>query len=446
MNIKALKQTRADLVAAMRGVKDKLGATDLSAEDRAKIREEFKALEAQYAANEEDLRIAEAVAEKERQWQPAQPDPDEATARAAEKRAGIAQVKDLTQDDPKKGFKSHREFLSAVMAQGQGYRMDERLKPLKQQAAAGADEQGVYSDPHGGFLVPEAFSPNVLQLQPEDDPIAGRTQNIPLASSVVNIPARVDKNHTSSVSGGLTVTRRPETVDASSSRMEFEQVVMRATSLFGLSYATEEILTDSPISFIALISNGFSQEFSSKLIDERLNGSGVGEYEGVMNSPALISVSKESGQGADTINYENVKKMRSRVWGYRNAIWLANHDCLPELMSLVQVVGTGGAPVYQPSAREDAPDLLLGRPIFYTEYTKTLGDAGDILCVNWSQYLEGTYQPLQSAESMHVRFVQHERAFKFWLRNDGRGWWRSALTPKNSSSTLSPFVRLAARA
>jgi HK97 family phage major capsid protein len=256
----------------------------------------------------------------------------------------------------------------------------------------------------------------------------------------------VDKNHTTSVSGGLTVTRRPETVDATSSRMELEQVTMRAASLFGLSYATEEILTDSPISFIALISNGFSQEFASKLIDERINGSGSGEFEGVMNSPALISVSKETGQAADTINYENVKKMRARVWGYRNAIWLANHDCLPELMSLVQVVGTGGAPVYQPSAKEDRPDLLLGRPIFYTEYTKTIGDAGDILCVNPTQYLEGTYQPLQSAESMHVRFVQHERAFKFWLRNDGRGWWRSALTPKNSTSTLSPFVRLAARA
>ena len=175
--------------------------------------------------------------------------------------------------------------------------------------------------------MPEGFSPSLLQLQPEDDPFAGRTQNIPLASSTVNIPARVDKNHTSSVSGGLTVTRRPETVDATSSRTQFEQVTMRAASLFGLSYATEEILTDSPISFIALISNGFSQEFAAKLVDERLNGSGVGEFEGIMNSPALISVSKETGQAAE--DYQ----LRERQEDARPRVGLPQRDLAGESRS-----------------------------------------------------------------------------------------------------------------
>jgi HK97 family phage major capsid protein len=89
------------------------------------------------------------------------------------------------------------------------------------------------------------------------------------------------------------------------------------------------------------------------------------------------------------------------------------------------------------------PTSLLGRPIFYTEYLPTLGSAGDVLLCNWSQYIEGTYQPLQSAESIHVRFVNNERAFRFTMRNDGAPWWRSVLTPKNGS-TLSPYVTLAA--
>jgi hypothetical protein len=46
---------------------------------------------------------------------------------------------------------------------------------------------------------------------------------------------------------------------------------------------------------------------------------------------------------------------------------------------------------------------------------------------------------------MHVRFVNHERAFKFWTRNAGAPWWRSALTPHKGSATLSPFVTLAER-
>jgi hypothetical protein len=59
--------------------------------------------------------------------------------------------------------------------------------------------------------------------------------------------------------------------------------------------------------------------------------------------------------------------------------------------------------------------MLAGRPIFYSEHMKTLGDAGDLVCCKWSQFLEGLYQPLTGMESVHVRWVEHESAFKFWL-------------------------------
>jgi HK97 family phage major capsid protein len=88
---------------------------------------------------------------------------------------------------------------------------------------------------------------------------------------------------------------------------------------------------------------------------------------------------------------------------------------------------------------------LLGRPIFYTEYCKSIGTQGDLILANWTQYLEGTYQPMQNEESVHVRFVNHERTFKFWMRNAGAPWWKTALTPKNSTNKLSPFVVLDTR-
>ncbi len=109
-------------------------------------------------------------------------------------------------------------------------------------------------------------------------------------------------------------------------------------------------------------------------------------------------------------------------------------------------VGTGGALIYQQSVIEGRPDMLQGRPIFYSEYPATLGTQGDLILGNWSQYLDGLYQPMQSAESVHVRFVNHERTFKFWLRNAGAPWWRTALTPQQSSTKLSPFVLLDTRA
>jgi len=355
--------------------------------------------------------------------------------------------------DPAHGFASPKDFIFEVMKSCKALARGNRTAALADlrmahlfvpEETAGSDEQGAYADPYGGFLVPSAFSPNVMSLQAEADPTAGRTTNIPMTATTIKIPARVDKDHSDSVSGGFRVYRRSETDTSSASRIVFEQVVMSVSSLFGNAYATEELLQDSPISFAAIIAAGFKDEFNSVILNEKLNGVGAGELEGINNTGSLISVAIETGQAADTIVYENIINMRARCYGYNKAIWLANHDCIPQLMLMNQSVGAAGIPIWQPSAREDHPDTILGRPVFFTEYTNTVGDAGDLVLGDWSQYLEGTYQSLQNAESIHVRFLNHERTFKFWMRNTGRSWWRTALTPKNGS-TLSPFVRLAVR-
>jgi HK97 family phage major capsid protein len=380
--------------------------------------------------------------------------------------------------DPRRGFASHREFLMSAMrlathgveAAGEKIRAlivrdkDDResggepavmlpvaFTPPVFRATVGSDEQGEYDDRYGGFAVPKSRLPGLLQVGFGGDPTAGRTQDIPMATPVVEIMARTDKDHTTSVSGGLTVTRKPETVSATASRMSLEMVSLKANSLFGLAYATEELLNDSPMSFVAILEGGFRDQFGAHMLNEKLRGLGGSEYFGILKSLAAsslgptISVAKEAGQVADTIVTANVIKMRARCWGYENAIWLANQDCYPQLATLSIGIGAAGVLVYQQSVLSDRPDMLLGRPIYYTEYAATVGDQGDIILANFSQYLEGIYQPLQSAESIHVRFVNHERTFKFWVRNAGAPWWRSALTPAKSSATLSPFVVADAR-
>lgn len=371
---------------------------------------------------------------------------------APRKPSAVENPKANFEDDPKKGFATPREFFAAVLAVSTGEQAaDERMSFLSGRrnqfsAAVGSDEHSRFSDPHGGFLVPAAFINTMLSTSWDGDPMAGRTTAIPMAAPSVDIPARVDKNHTSSVSGGFRVYRTAEGDTAADSRSTFETITYKATQLMGVTYATEQLLRDSAITVLAMIENGFREEFASVLVEERLTGSGVGKFLGVLNSPALVTVAKESGQAADTINYDNVLKMRSRVWRYGGAIWMANHDALPQLAKLSLVVGTGGAPVWVPSAGPDIPDMLMGRPIIFHEHMETLGDLGDIICCNWSQYLEGTRQGVTSDESVHVRFLNNERTFRFTMENAGAPWWRSALTPKKSSSTLSPFVALAARA
>lgn len=361
---------------------------------------------------------------------------------ASPRPATLVTGKPRWEDDPKKGFSDIRDFMQTVLkARPESGAVDERLRYL----TAGSDEQGNYSDPYGGFLIPSGVFPGLLAIPAENDPCVGIRQ-IPMSTTKLEINARVDKDHSSSVSGGLAVYRRSEATQITSSRMTFEQVKLEVTGLYGLTYVTEEQISDNPLSIIALISSGFADEFQNKLIKERINGTGVGQFTGVTQSGAYIAVAKETGQAADTIVLANVLKMRSRCWGYDRAVWIANHDCYPQVAQLNLPVGTGGTAVYQTSVVSDRPDMLLGRPIYYSEYADTIGDAGDILLINWGEYLEGTYQPLQSAESMHIRFDYHERAFKFWMRNAGVPWWRTYLTPPNSTNYLSPYVGLAERA
>lgn len=370
-------------------------------------------------------------------------------AAAAPTRAALVEVREAFENDPKGGFDGHRDFLGAVMNAGMGTQPDKRLAPWKapRRATVGSDEQGAYDDAYGGYLIPTAIAPGILSVGPGADPLIGLLNNIPMTSPHVTFNARVDKNHATSVAGGLVFRRRTEVEQAESGRMEFEQVEMNAHELTGLAYATEFVLMASPQSFVALLSNGFADALTDKRMRERLRGSGTGAPLGVLSlatTQGTVEIAKETGQAATSIVTENIDKMAARCWMYSRAVWLANQTTRPQLRALTRTIGTGGE-LARLFTNEGGRELLDGRPIFFSEYCSALGTVGDLLLGVWSEYLYGVYQPLQRAESIHVRFEYNERAFKFWMMDDGQPWWRTVLTPY-AGDTLAPFVRLATRA
>ena len=455
--IKALRDKHADLHAKCKALSDKETAgTALTAEEVADFEAmvaEMDAIPGQITAIDNEIKAAAA-----RRARMSNPLPTPAGRRSSPDQLPASAAAPMTTQpqwevDPAKGFKSPREFISAVMDAGMNQHLlnDPSWMPNLQHMradrymTAGSDDQRGNSDPYGGFLVPEAFSPDLLTVKPQDDFIAGLTTKIPMKAPIVPIPARTDKNHTTSVSGGLTVTRKPETVSATSSVMQLERVVLQATSLFGLSYATEELLLDSPISFAAILAQGFGQQFGAQLMKERIRGTGVGEFQGIINAPGTVTVAKVTNQAAKTILKENIDQMHAQCWGYDKAVWIANYDCLPQLSAIVQNIGTAGSTTNYLQTLPDGTQTLKGRPIIYSEFASACGSVGDLMLCNWSEYLEGVLQPMQSAESMHVRFINHERTFKFWMRNAGQFWWLTPLTPQNGATQLSPMVVLAAR-
>lgn len=89
---------------------------------------------------------------------------------------------------------------------------------------------------------------------------------------------------------------------------------------------------------------------------------------------------------------------------------------------------------------------LYGRPVIPVEYAATLGTVADIILADFSQYLTIDKGGLESASSIHVRFIYGENTFRWTLRNDGHPLWSAPLTPFKGTNTQSPFVVLATRA
>jgi HK97 family phage major capsid protein len=165
-----------------------------------------------------------------------------------------------------------------------------------------------------------------------------------------------------------------------------------------------------------------------------------------LQAPALVSQAKESGQAANTIQYENIVKMYARAWG-SDFIWIGNQEIFPQLATMSLAVGTGGAPVWMPANRAAGMpyQTLMGYPLIFVEQAAALGTVGDLILADMSQYRLVDKGGVQSAMSIHVEFVADEIVFRWLTRVDGQPLWNSALTPYKGSNTRSPFVALATR-
>jgi HK97 family phage major capsid protein len=260
----------------------------------------------------------------------------------------------------------------------------------------------------------------------------------------VDETSRVDGSR----SGGIRAYWEGEADTFTSSKPKFRAIELKAKKLTGLCYATDELLEDTS-ALGAFVANGFKDEFGFKIDDAIIRGTGAGMPLGILNSGALVSVAKESGQAVDTITSANVMAMFARMFprSVSKAKWYINQAAWPQIFQLSLAVGTGGIPLFiEPGKIADAPyGALLGRPIVPLEQCAALGDVGDILFGDMSQYLLAAKGGIKADSSMHVLFTTSEMAYRFVLRMDGQPIRKSALTAFKGSDTTSPFLTVAAR-
>ena len=429
--IDKMKAKREDLRMAAMGIITRAEAEDRFLTDAENT--EVKGLEEEIRLADESIKRAEAVGQIPNLRAADDSDGGDAGARGA-----------VIKPNPTGGerrFGSFGEQLAAVYrAAVPGGRIDERLST---RAASGLNATNP-SD--GGFLVQQDFVSELLKRTYETGILASKARKIPISTNAngLRINAVDDDSRKNGCRwGGVQTYWQDEAEELTASKPKFRQMDLSLKKLTGLCYATDELLQDAA-ALEAVIRQAFAEEFGFKIDDAMLAGTGAGQPLGILKSKALVSQELEKGQTAK-ITVENIIKMWSRLWARSRgtAEWYINQEVEPLLYTLK----IGDTPVYIPAGGLSASPYgkLLGRPVVPLEQCSAAGDLGDIILGDFSQYLLIDKGGINSASSIHVRFLYDEAVFRFIYRVDGQPIWNKPITPYKGAATLSPFVALAKR-
>jgi HK97 family phage major capsid protein len=367
-------------------------------------------------------------------------------------------------DEADKPFGSLGEYLQAVAIAGMRSgervagkatgtidpRLRSRMDPAFRAAASGMNEA---VPAEGGFLVDKDWSSTLIEKAHQTGKLPALCNRIPIGAGSNGLRAPYIKESsraTGSRLGGVQVYRKNEAGAGVHKAPEFGKFELDLEDMIGLCYATNDLVQDAS-SLGAIVERSFAQEFGFKMDDEIVRGDGVGKCLGFLSAGALTTVTKETGQTADTINVQNINKMWARRWiGPGTYVWLVNQEAMPQLDQLSLPIGTAGVPVFMPAGGISGAqyDTIKGRPVLFIEQASALGDAGDISLVNLGEYILIDKGGIQAAQSLHVLFLTNEMAYRWVYRINGQPSWNAPLTPYKgaAANTVSPFVTLGARA
>ena len=320
---------------------------------------------------------------------------------------------------------------------------DSRLFELR--AATGMNE-AVPSQ--GGFLVQKDFISELLKRTYDTAAVANKCRRIPVGANANGVNVRtIDETSraTGSRWGGVQVYWEAEADQVTATKApKFGKFELNLAKILGVAYVTDEMLQDAE-QLGSIVTQAFTEEIGFKLSDGVIRGTGAGQMLGVLNSDALLSVPKDSGQTADTVSSTNILGMWKACMGRANAYWFYNQELEDQLQLLTYPIGTGGvmAQLFNPSA-----STIMGRPAVAIEQASGPGDVGDIILMDPSAYWIIDKGGIQAAESLHVAFLTSESVFRFTYRCNGAPVLKSKITPyKRTSSSfyLSPYIAVAAR-
>ena len=344
-------------------------------------------------------------------------------------------------------FKSCREFIRA----GFDGHANSEFKDRHRNHFAALQGMNETFGSDGGYTVMPEFASGIID-RVYSNPLWGMTDNYPVAGNNMTFLCNAETSRaTGSRHGGMRGYWLSEGGTITKSKPTMREVSLKLVKLGVVVYLTQELLDDTGVALQQYITRKASEEFNFMIGDSLVNGTGVGQPLGILNAPSLVSVAKEAGQLAATLETENIVKMHSRFYAPNlgGMTWLHNQDIGPELYTMTLGIGASGEMTYMPPGGLSSSPYatLMGRSMLPTEFNATLGTQGDIIAADMGQMLSISKGGVAQAVSMHLEFLTDQLAVRFIMRLNAGPWESAPITPfKGGANTQSSFVALDTRA
>jgi HK97 family phage major capsid protein len=297
----------------------------------------------------------------------------------------------------------------------------------------------------GGYGVPTEFGQVLLEKAKDfnalrragvpTDTLNARSKEYP----VLDIETAPAAGRTA-YAGGVIGYWTEEAASITESEPRFMMIKLIAHKLAAYSLASAEVRDDFAESLDGILARSFAKAIGAAEEYAFFRGDGVGKPKGILESTALISAARSA---ASTVALADLAQMISDFTpdSYNSGVWFCSPTVTDQLIQLVS------APLTWENNMRDSwlQPQLLGYPLYIVGCLPALNTAGDILLVDPNYYLVGDHKSgLNVAFSEHYRFANDQVAWRITKRVDGQPLIDSSITMEDASTTVSPFVCLAA--
>jgi len=314
------------------------------------------------------------------------------------------------------------------------------------------DGMTVGADDSLGALIPPTLNTMLLDAAMETAVIRPMATVIPISTLQIQLDKLKDYDRSGGlIYGGLYAVWSAENASLTASQPKHEVISLNLHALHILAYASHQALRFAPFDLGGYLLPKMASAITWKEEDGFINGSGSGMPLGVLNAPAKVELTKQTGQSttANKLVTANVDQMiaRIKIEKMASTCFMYNRPDLYEyLVALSRPVGTGGqmALLYSPiSVADSRTAQLCGLPCIDSEHVPAAAAAGAMFITDWSQYIiADDRMGAEIAQSMHLKFDYGQNAYRIIKYVDGQPSNTSAFTRFKGTNTTSSIIAM----